>query len=81
MEILPEESSCFMPTDGKTDMTKLIVAFRNFEYAPKNTSLYNYIPHNRILYPAVNTEVQCQLHSEGRVKWLEYSFADWSSPM
>jgi len=28
--------TCFMWTDGRTDMTKLIVAFRNFAKAPKN---------------------------------------------
>jgi hypothetical protein len=27
-----------MRTDGQTDMTKLIVAFRNFENAPKNSN-------------------------------------------
>jgi hypothetical protein len=30
------ESSCSMRTDGKTEMAKLIVAFRNFMNAPKN---------------------------------------------
>ena len=35
------EPSCPMRTDGRTDMTKLIVAFRNFSTAPKNeTSEY-----------------------------------------
>jgi hypothetical protein len=29
------EPSCSMRTDGRTDMTKLIVAFRNFANAPK----------------------------------------------
>jgi len=29
------EPSFFMPTDGRTDMKKLIVAFRNFADAPK----------------------------------------------
>jgi hypothetical protein len=29
--------------DGRTDMTKLIVAFRNFANAPKNCSLENTI--------------------------------------
>jgi hypothetical protein len=32
------ELSCSMRTDGRTDVTKLIVAFRNFENAPKNAS-------------------------------------------
>jgi hypothetical protein len=31
-------------TDGQTDMTKLIVAFRNFANAPKN-SLHKYPKH------------------------------------
>jgi hypothetical protein len=30
------EPSCSMRTDGRTDMTKLTVAFRNFANAPKN---------------------------------------------
>jgi len=30
------EPSCFMQTGGRTDMTKLIVAFRNYSKAPKN---------------------------------------------
>jgi hypothetical protein len=30
------EPSCSMRTDRRTDMTKLIVAFRNFAQAPKN---------------------------------------------
>jgi hypothetical protein len=30
------EPSCSMWTDGRTEMTKLIVAFRNFAKAPKN---------------------------------------------
>jgi len=39
MEIRPIEAGCSMReggrTDGQTDMTKLIVAFRNFVNAPK----------------------------------------------
>jgi hypothetical protein len=30
------EPSCSMQTDDRTDMTSLIVAFRNFSNAPKN---------------------------------------------
>jgi hypothetical protein len=33
------EPSCFMRTDRRTDMTKLIVAFRNFANAPKNSTV------------------------------------------
>jgi len=33
------EPSCSMRTDGRTDMTKLIVAFRNFMKASKNQSV------------------------------------------
>jgi hypothetical protein len=29
--------SCFMRTEGQTDMTKLIVAFRNFANAPEES--------------------------------------------
>ena len=31
--------SCSTRTDGRTDMTKLKIAFRNFDNAPKNASL------------------------------------------
>jgi hypothetical protein len=34
MKIRPVGPSYFMRTDGQTDMTKLIVAFRNFANAP-----------------------------------------------
>jgi len=30
------EPTCSVRTDGRTDMAKLIVAFRNFVNAPKN---------------------------------------------
>ena len=30
-------------TDGQTDLTKLILAFHNFAYAPKNPSMITYI--------------------------------------
>jgi hypothetical protein len=36
MQIRSVELSCSLQTDGWTDMTKLIVAFRNFANAPKN---------------------------------------------
>jgi hypothetical protein len=32
-----------MRTDGRTDMTKLIVAFRNFANAPKNAFVFTEI--------------------------------------
>jgi len=35
MKIHPVEAELFMLTDGRTDMTKLIVAFRKFANAPK----------------------------------------------
>ena len=46
------EPSCSMRTDGRTDMTKLIVAFRNFANAHKNKTyragllLLNSLSHN-----------------------------------
>jgi len=33
------ELSCSMRTDRRTDMTKLIAAFRNFANAPKNSHI------------------------------------------
>ena len=45
MKIRPVGKSCSMLADGRTymctDMTKLIVAFRNFANAPKKASAYN----------------------------------------
>jgi len=35
------EPSCSMWADGRTDMTKLIVAFRNFANAPKYSGLFH----------------------------------------
>jgi hypothetical protein len=39
MKICPvgAELGADRPTEGQTDMTKLVVAFRNFENAPKNS--------------------------------------------
>ena len=34
------EPSCFIPMDRRTDMTKLIVPFRNFANAPKYVKLF-----------------------------------------
>ena len=41
------EPSCSMRADGRTDVTKLIVAFRNFANAPTNGSFKSVTP---ILY-------------------------------
>jgi hypothetical protein len=38
------EPSCFMRTDGETDMTKLAVAFCNFANAPRN-NLFRHLSH------------------------------------
>jgi hypothetical protein len=46
MKILPVGAELFHAdkrTDGQTDMTKLIVAFRNFTNAPKNY----FLPHRK----------------------------------
>jgi hypothetical protein len=34
IKIRPMEAELFMQTDGQTVVTKLIIAFRNFAYAP-----------------------------------------------
>ena len=39
MKIVQWEPSCSMRRGRKTDITKLIVAFRRFANAPKNTSI------------------------------------------
>ena len=36
MKIRPVGAELFMRADGQTDMTKLVVTFRNFVKAPKN---------------------------------------------
>jgi len=49
MKILPVKDELF-PADGRTDMSKRIVAFRNFANAPKNlpadTVLSLFFPHS-----------------------------------
>ena len=56
-----------MEMEGQADMTKLTVAFRNFENASKNTQLiqssggfffYNYIRTQTILKQSVSTTVR-----------------------
>ena len=42
-KFLQWEAKCSMRTDGRTDMTKLTVAFRNFANAPKNST---FCPHS-----------------------------------
>jgi hypothetical protein len=42
------EPSCSMRTDKQTDMTKLIVAFRNFAKAPKKSAVIYFLPHRTI---------------------------------
>jgi hypothetical protein len=39
VKICPVKSELLMQTAGQTDMTKLIVAFRNFTNAPKKVKL------------------------------------------
>ena len=39
-ELLQAEGQTDRRTDGRADMTKLIVAFRNFENAPKTVKKY-----------------------------------------
>ena len=51
------EPSCSMRTDRRTDMTKLIVLFRNFVNAPTNTYIH---PHSRFRFedPYVRTVLE-----------------------
>jgi len=44
------EFSCSMWKDGRTDMTKVIVAFRNFSNAPKNQSVHAVYGKSRCLF-------------------------------
>jgi hypothetical protein len=40
MKIRPVGAECSMRTDQQTDVTMLILAFRNFAYAPKNPTFF-----------------------------------------
>ena len=54
-------------TDGRTDMTKLIVAFPNFENAPKNTIKMAGVSDHTVrnyMQPCVTQFVSCQGFSE-----------------
>ena len=46
------EQSCSMRTDRRTNMTKLIIAFRNFVNAPENWTTLKYL---RVSYNSYNT--------------------------
>jgi hypothetical protein len=51
MKIRPVGAELFeadRQTDGRTDGTKLLVAFRNFANAPKNENNKQFVVHNRI---------------------------------
>jgi hypothetical protein len=65
-----------MRTDGQTDMTKLIVAFRNFADAPKNrrysprfmhffARLYNFLPLLRDIFRNA-VQLPCNLNLNSR---------------
>jgi hypothetical protein len=43
LKSIEREPSCSTRKDGRTDMTKLIVAFRNFANAPKNKFCTSYV--------------------------------------
>ena len=68
------EASCSLRTDGRsdgqTDMTKLLVAFRNFAKSPKevlkaNWTVKNSFPKFFILHDGIHTSnTYCNFHSE-----------------
>jgi hypothetical protein len=49
MKIRPTGAELFR-VDGQTDMTKLIVAFRNFENAPKHGPFRNRLTERHFFY-------------------------------
>jgi len=49
MKIRPMEAELFR-ADRRTDMTKLIVAFRNFANAPKNVCIAQFETYNGRVY-------------------------------
>jgi hypothetical protein len=51
-----------MRTDGRTDMTKLMVAFRNFANAPKNIRCEIITA-----YSEIRTKRKCTTWTEGRI--------------
>ena len=60
------EPSCSMRADGRTDMTKLIIAFRNFENAPKTHTIEihkNGTQNNIYIY------IYTRIHSDGGKQW------------
>jgi hypothetical protein len=63
------EPSCSMWTEGRTDMTKLIIAFRNFANAPKNRLLHQSSPtyvHATAIPGAITLYV--------RYKWASFAY-------
>ena len=59
----PSNRIIFVPSgqaDGQTDMTKLIVAFRNFANAPKNESLISW----SVLGPHIKSGMSYQPHGQ-----------------
>ena len=52
------EPSCFMRTDGRTDMTKITISFRNFGKASKNNNNFPW----SFLITKVFIESEAQLH-------------------
>jgi hypothetical protein len=64
------ESSCSMRADGETDMTKLIIAFRNFENAPKTHTMeiHKNGTHTHI-YIHIYIYIYTRIHSDGGKQW------------
>jgi hypothetical protein len=60
MTICPVGAELYMRTDGRTDMTKLIVAFRNFANESKNQDsliIYRYCKDNHL---SLRVQTQCR---------------------
>jgi len=50
------ELSCSVQTDGRTDMTSLILAFRNFAKAPKRIQHSTHTTYLCVLYVSLNKQ-------------------------
>jgi hypothetical protein len=70
MEIRPEGAELFR-ADGQTDMTKLIIAFRNFANASKNSSYLQFYVWHVAKRFAKKLEAQTNV-CENLVKWKNF---------
>ena len=84
MKIRPVEAE-FFHADGRTDMTKPTVAFRNFENAPKNVHARNFKPVSSRLFVNILRDMADKIFLAGKIAFLlqyvvNYSLSLWAFP-